>query len=98
MPCPLPETMTMAMRDELELLDQLQTEAEQIAEEVEYSTGVDRREFVLFTLAAAAATTFGFGARAIAQPPAGGGGAAPQQAPPIPLGNGEPISWTFQPY
>src|SRR6185436_8196330 len=50
-----------------------------------------------------AATTFGFGATALAQtPPAtggrGGGGGQGQATPPVALGNGEPVSWTFQPY
>ena len=85
------------MRDELELLDQVQLEAEEMAGEAEELVGIDRREFVFLSLVTAAASTFGFGARALAQAPAGG--AAPQQAPPPPpLGNGEPISWTFQPY
>ena len=48
------------------------------------------------SIATAAASTFGFGARAIAQAPSGA--QAPQQAPPPPLGNGDPVSWTFQPY
>ena len=87
----------MTIYDELDLLDQAEAEADELAGELELY-GVGRREFVFFSLAAAAATTFGFGARALAQAP--GGGAAPQvpQAPPPPLGNGDPISWTFQPY
>jgi Asp-tRNA(Asn)/Glu-tRNA(Gln) amidotransferase A subunit family amidase len=91
----------MSMRDELELLEQIQIEAEAIGEELEETSGVNRREFVFLTLAAAAASTFGFGARALAQGAAGGGaggaGAAAQPAP-IALGNGDPVSWTFQPY
>ena len=61
----------MSTRDDLELLDQLQTEAEQMADELEDSThgAFDRREFVFLSLAAAAASTFGFGARALAQAP-----------------------------
>jgi len=86
----------MSTREELELLDQAQADAESIAEEAEAFTGIDRREFMFMSLVTAAATTFGFGARALAQAP-GGGQAAPQAALP-PLGNGEPISWTFQPY
>ncbi|MBM4192990.1 MAG: amidase [Gemmatimonadetes bacterium] len=95
----------MDVRDELELLDQLQTEAELMGEEQEEHTGVPRREFVFWTLVSAAATTFGVGAKALAQGARGGaaaaGGApgqAPAQAPLPPLGNGEPLSWTFQPY
>jgi len=84
------------MRDELELLEQFQIETEEIADGVEEMTGIDRREFVFLTLVTAAASTFGFGAKAMAQVP-GGAGQAPQ-APPPPLGNGDPMSWTFQPY
>ena len=86
----------MDMRDELELLNQLQIETEEIADQVEEVAGIGRRDFVFLTLVSAAASTFGFGARALAQAPAGGGQAP--QAPPPPLGNGEPVSWTFQPY
>ncbi len=61
------------------------------------------------SVAAAAATTFGFGAKAMAQGRGTGGGAPGADAgggrgaqqvpvPPVPLDNGEPISWTFQPY
>lgn len=87
----------MSTREELELLDQMQVDAALIAEEAEAFTGIDRREFMFMSLVTAAATTFGFGARALAQVPTGGGQGA-QQAPPPQLGNGEPISWTFQPY
>ena len=68
---------------------------------------VDRRKFVFFSLATAAATTFGFGAKALSQtagtPPggaaaAGGGRAQQPQVPPVPLDNMEEMSWTFQPY
>ena len=85
--------------DELDLLEQVQIEAEVIAEEAEGFTGIDRREFVFLSLATAAASTFGFGARAMAQTTGTAPGAQqPAQAPPEPLGNGEPVSWTFQPY
>jgi hypothetical protein len=92
------------MKHELEVLDQIQLDTESIAEEVEHFTGVNRREFVFLSLAAAAASTFGFGATALAQGAGGArgggggrGGGAGAQAVPL-LGNGEPISWTFQPY
>src|SRR2546423_6153328 len=88
----------MSTREELELLDQVQVDAELIAEEAEAFTGIDRREFMFMSLVTAAASTFGFGARALAQVPAGAGGQAAAQAPLPQLGNGEPISWTFQPY
>lgn len=87
----------MTMRDELELLDAVQTEAEDAASEMQHLTDLGRREFVFMSVVAAAATTFGFGAKALAQVPADGRGQQPQ-APPPPLGNGEPVSWTFQPY
>src|SRR5687767_12174199 len=86
----------MSVREELELLDQIQNDAEAMAEEVEELTGLNRREFVYLSLVSAAASTFGLGARAAAQ--AGAPPATPQTPPPVPLGNGEPISWTFQPY
>ncbi|HMA23137.1 MAG: amidase, partial [Gemmatimonas sp.] len=86
----------MSVHQDLELLDQTQTELDQIAEAVEASTGIDRRDFMFWSLVTAAASTFGFGSRALAQAPAAGG-QAPQEPLP-PLGNGEPVSWTFQPY
>src|SRR5438045_6815798 len=87
----------MSLREDLELIDQTEPELDQIADAVEESTGIDRREFVFWSLVTAAASTFGFGARALAQAPTGA--AQAPQAPPLPqLGNGEPVSWTFQPY
>ena len=100
-----------AHHDETDLLDLAQRELETQAEELGFTREVDRRQFVFLGLAAAAAGTFGVGARAIAQPPAGGasggafdgalGGAAgsatqPPAAPP--LDNMETVAWTFQPY
>ena len=87
----------MTTRSELEFLDYVQDEAELMADEAEAVTGLDRREFVFLSLVSAAASTFGFGARALAQA-AAAPGQAPQQTPLPPLGNGEAISWTFQPY
>ena len=86
----------MSTNPELEFLDNVQDEAELLADEAEAITGMDRREFVFLSLVTAAASTFGFGARAIAQGVAPG--QAPQQTPLPPLGNGENLSWTFQPY
>ena len=85
----------MSFHDELDLLDLEQNEAERQADEAGLS-GFDRRQFIFMSVTAAAATTFGFGAKALAQTaPA----VAPQQGPPPPpLGNGEPPAWTFQPY
>jgi hypothetical protein len=98
----------MSIQDDLDLLDQVQQEAEEESERLEYISGgeVKRREFVLLTLAAAAATTFGFGSKALAQAGGGGGAAGAAagrggqgaQTPPAPLADGVPISWTFQPY
>ena len=86
----------MNVRDELELLEQVQADAESMADEVEARTGMGRREFVFFSVMSAAASTFGLGAKAAAQ--VAGGGQAQQQPAPPPLGNGEAVSWTFQPY
>jgi Asp-tRNA(Asn)/Glu-tRNA(Gln) amidotransferase A subunit family amidase len=84
----------MPLYDELDLLAQAEADTMQQAGAMEFSSDVDRRQFVFFSLAAAAATTFGFGAKVLAQP-----GAAQQPAvPPVPLDNMEPVSWTFQPY
>jgi Asp-tRNA(Asn)/Glu-tRNA(Gln) amidotransferase A subunit family amidase len=87
----------MSFHDELDLLDLEQNEAERIADEAGLD-GVDRRQFVFMSLATAAATTFGFGARRLMAQAPGGAPGAQQQTPPAPLGNGEPVSWTFQPY
>ena len=82
----------MIYGDELDLLDEYQTELEA----TDSPPGVDRREFVFLSLVTAAASTFGFGARALAQ---GTTPTTPQQSQALtPLGNGEGLSWTFQPY
>lgn len=86
----------MSPFDELDLLDQAEWETNQRANEMEFGSDVDRRQFVFLSLAAAAATTFGFGAKALAQDVAGR--AAQPIVPPVPLDNMEPVSWTFQPY
>ncbi|HTE47203.1 MAG TPA: amidase [Gemmatimonadaceae bacterium] len=93
-------SMYDSMYDELDLLDQAQADAEQMAEELGLASDVDRRRFVFMSLAAAAATTFGFGAKALAQGGGGGGGRGGQGAatPPVPLDNMEAVSWSFQPY
>ena len=82
----------MSYADELDLLDEYQNDLES----TDAPAGVDRREFVFLSLVTAAASTFGFGARALAQ---GVPAATPQQPTPLPpLGNGDGLSWTFQPY
>src|SRR4051812_14994964 len=86
----------MTFHDDLDLLDLEQNEAERLADAAGLS-GIDRRRFVFLSLTGAAATTFGFGAKALAQAPVATGGTQ-QQAPLPPLGNGDPLAWTFQPY
>ncbi len=91
-----------AMRDELDLLDQAQADAECTADGMAFASDIDRRQFVFVSLVTAAATTFGFGAKALAQGAGGGGaggrGAPANTDPPVPLDNMEAVSWTFQPY
>lgn len=94
--------------NELDLLDEAEREAQQVADTMHFASDVDRRKFVFLSLATAAATTFGFGAKALSQtaggaPPAAPGGAVGGRAqqvpvPPVPLDNMEEMSWTFQPY
>ncbi|MGV3707796.1 MAG: amidase [Gemmatimonas sp.] len=98
----------MTRYNELDLLEEAEREAQHVAESMEFESEVDRRKFVFLSLATAAATTFGFGAKSLAQAAAGGppaGAAAPgagraqqPQTPPVPLDNMEEVSWTFQPY
>jgi hypothetical protein len=97
--------------DELDLLDDAQNEAEQIAEEMHFESDVDRRKFIFLSITAAAASTFGFGAKALAQGTGrgadsaaagaarGGAGQGRGGAAAVPFTeNMENISWTFQPY
>ncbi|HEY4132717.1 MAG TPA: amidase, partial [Gemmatimonadaceae bacterium] len=92
------------MHNPEELLEGLEPEIAQRAEEVEDAAngGIDRREFMFMSLVAAAATTFG--AHASYGQRGGGGGAgagaagAAQQETAIPLGNGEPPVEQFMPY
>jgi Asp-tRNA(Asn)/Glu-tRNA(Gln) amidotransferase A subunit family amidase len=93
------------MHDELDLLDQAESDTQRVADEMGFASDIDRRQFMFFSLVSAAATTFGFGAKALAQgtgtaggAAAGGRGAQGPAEPPVPLDNMEPISWTFQPY
>ena len=81
-----------------EILEQIQLDLEQEADEVADHTGIDRREFVFMSLVAAAASTFGAQA-ARAQTTPGSAPAAAQAAQEIiALGNGEPPSTVFQAY
>ena len=82
----------MTYRDELALLDQVEAEHRMLAEEAEELTGIPRREFLFLSLVSAAATTFGFGAKALAQGGGGGGAQGAPQAPLPPLGNGDPVA------
>jgi Asp-tRNA(Asn)/Glu-tRNA(Gln) amidotransferase A subunit family amidase len=84
-----------------------QAEAElAAAEHDESATGVDRRQFMFFSLVAAAASTFGAQAagaqsalaRANGLGTAASGAAQPPQVPPVPLGNGEAPALQFMPY
>src|SRR5205085_1788656 len=76
----------MHFHDELDLLDEEQTAIEAVADEAGLS-GLDRRQFVFLSLASAAATTFGFSAKVLAQGTGGAGAAGAgnqQQQPPLP--------------
>ncbi len=92
----------MSKYDELDLLQQAEADVERTAGEMDFANDLDRRQFMFLSLVTAAATTFGFGAKAIAQGAGGGaatdsrGGQAP--GPAVPLDNMEAVSWTFQPY
>lgn len=88
----------MHVNDELDLLEQAEADTQRSADEMAFASELDRRQFVFLSLVTAAATTFGFGAKALAQ--GGGGGRAAQGTPepPVPLDNMEAVSWTFQPY
>src|SRR5688500_10874543 len=86
----------MTMHDDVDLLARAQAEVQRLADQLELTGDVDRRNFVFTSRAAAAATTFGFGAKALAQ---GASPQGPQQAPtPVPLDNMGAVSWSFQPY
>jgi hypothetical protein len=86
----------MSVHEDLEWLDQTEADLGDLADAVQESTGIERRDFLFWSLVTAAATTFGFGSRALAQAPTGAA-QAPQEPLPV-LGNGEPVAWTFQPY
>lgn len=91
-----------------ELLDQLHADlaAQDYNEE---ATGIDRRQFMFFSLVSAAATTFGASAVQAQRALAAGGVSRfgsdgvsamlqQQQLPPVVLGNGEAPALQFQPY
>ncbi|WP_396221141.1 amidase family protein, partial [Gemmatimonas sp.] len=89
----------------LDVLEQAEAELA-AADHDESATGVDRRQFMFFSLVAAAASTFGAqaaGAQDAAARASGRGGLAsgaaqPPQVPPVPLGNGEAPAMQFMPY
>ena len=89
----------------LDFLEQAEAELA-AAEHDESATGVDRRQFMFFSLVAAAASTFGAqasgaqGARSRASSTGrlASGAAQPPQVPPVPLGNGEAPALQFMPY
>ncbi len=94
-----------------ELLDQLHIDLASHDHDDE-ATGIDRRQFMFYTLVSAAATTFGASAVQAQRALAAGGvsrlgtsafGADGvrsllQQLPPVPLGNGEAPALQFMPY
>ena len=88
----------MSLVDDPELFDELQGRAAQMAAEAaEISHGqIDRRVFLFFSLVGAAASRFGFTEGSRAQVSAAG--PQPQQPALSPLGNAEPLSWTFEPH
>jgi len=89
----------------LDFLEQAEAELA-AAEHDESATGVDRRQFMFFSLVAAAASTFGApaaGAQSALASASGmgslaSGAAQPPQVPPVPLGNGEAPALQFMPY
>ena len=89
----------------LDMLEQLEADLA-AADHDESATGVDRRQFMFFSLVAAAASTFGAreaGAQEAAARASGlgalaRGAAQPPQVPPVALGNGEAPALQFMPY
>ncbi len=89
----------------LDLLEQAEAELA-AAEHDESATGVDRRQFMFYSLVAAAASTFGAPAagaqgalaRASGMGSMPSGAAQPPQVPAVPLGNGEAPALQFMPY
>ena len=79
-----------------DILHRAEVEIKQASEAVEEATGIDRRQFVLLSLIAAAASTLGTD---VAGAQAASGALSPQGATPlVPLGNGEPPAVVFQAY
>ncbi len=89
----------------LDMLEQAEAELA-AADHHDAMTGVDRRQFMFYSLVAAAASTFGAQgagaqsalARAGSMRSLANGAAQPPQVPPAPLGNGEAPALQFMPY
>ncbi len=89
----------------LDFLEQAEAELA-AADHDESATGVDRRQFMFYSLVAAAATTFGAQAagaqgalaRASGMGRLASGAVQPPQVPPVALGNGEAPALQFMPY
>lgn len=84
-----------------DLLEQVQGDL--VASDVDAEAhGIDRRQFVFFSLAAAAATTLGVepgrAQERLLKGALPGVMQQQQRQPPVPLGNGEPPALQFQPY
>ena len=76
-------------------VDQEQSESQHEESDEALSRGVDRRTFMLLSLAATAAGTLGIDST---RAQGAGAPAQQQQQPPVPLGNGEAPALQFQPY
>ncbi|HEV8410148.1 MAG TPA: amidase [Gemmatimonadaceae bacterium] len=85
--------------DTRDILEQTQTELEDVSERAEESSGIDRRDFLFISLVAAAANALGAPAALKAQGRGAAGAAAAVPQAPLPIiPLGEPISWSFQVY
>ena len=81
-----------------EVLEQAETDLLALDFDEEASGGLNRRQFMYFSLVSAAASTFGVAAAAAAQAAIAGAPLAQAQPLPFPLGNGESPAVQFQPY
>jgi Asp-tRNA(Asn)/Glu-tRNA(Gln) amidotransferase A subunit family amidase len=104
---PICRHWSTAVSNPKDLLEEYQADLES-SDFDEETVGIDRRQFVFLSLAAAAATTLGIrparaqaGGRAGSTAGTAGAAGQPglqQQEAPLPLGNGEPPALQFQPY
>ncbi|MDP1859119.1 MAG: amidase [Gemmatimonadaceae bacterium] len=81
-----------------EVLEQAETDLLALDFDEEASGGLNRRQFMFFSLVSAAASTFGVAAAAAAQAAIAGAPLAQAQPLPFPLCNGESPAVQFQPY